>query len=124
MLKLIVENEMRRQSLSLRTAGKKIGISHMTLKRVLDGQSIDLDTLILVCKWLGISPAAVLNVECTGTQALASKLAMLIETRPGIAECVETLVDDILNNCVDPEIISDIAGYATFRVKNTGRKNN
>ena len=41
---------------SLREAAKEAGMNHAVLARVENGQPPEINTLIKICKWLGVKP--------------------------------------------------------------------
>ncbi len=55
--------QKKRGQQSIRQAAKGIGISAATLSRVERGYSLDLETFVLLCEWLGGDPASYLGID-------------------------------------------------------------
>ena len=60
-LSTLVNEKIRKDWISVREASRQVGVSATTMSRVLEGESVDVDTLIMICSWLGVSPSHVLD---------------------------------------------------------------
>ena len=61
----LIRHNMDSQNLSIKAAAEEIGISRSALSRLLSGGTIEpsLSMLLLVCDWIGISPAVFFGEE-------------------------------------------------------------
>jgi transcriptional regulator with XRE-family HTH domain len=121
MLPKVLADALRERGVSNRAAAREIGISHSTLGRILEGQSYDVQTLLSVCEWLEISPSSVLASEgVIKKDALAAKIAMMVETNPALEKIFEEAIERYENNEISKQAIQDLIQYAAFRLQQGG----
>jgi DNA-binding Xre family transcriptional regulator len=119
MLKELVEARLKDQRLSVRQAAQELGISHTTIHRVLAGEAIDLDTVIKLCKWLGVRPSDILDVDAADeTTSAAATIALVIAQEPRLGALLTDLSKDLKAGNVSPEDVKDIVAYALYRLEN------
>jgi transcriptional regulator with XRE-family HTH domain len=112
----MLDDKMRQRNLSLRQAGKEIGVSHTTISRILQGQTADIDTLIAMCKWLGISPSDVLDSNVEGPSGLGARIATVLETNPKLAVVFEEAIGRLEEGEITPQTIEDLIAYMSYRL--------
>jgi len=112
----MLDDKMRQRNLSLREAGKEIGVSHTTISRILQGQAADIDTLIDMCKWLGISPSEVLDSNVEGSRGLGSRIATILEANPKLALVFEEAIGRLEKGEITPQTIDDLIAYMSYRL--------
>ena len=112
----MLDDKMRQRNLSLREAGKEIGVSHTTISRILQGQAADIDTLIDMCKWLGISPSEVLDSNVEGSRGLGSRIATILEANPKLALVFEEAIGRLEKGEISPQTIEDLVAYMSYRL--------
>jgi plasmid maintenance system antidote protein VapI len=124
-LKLLVERALAMENLSVRAAAFKFGVSHTTIHRILNNEPADLDTIIKICKVLGVEPATVLNAEAsTDKQSVVSIIATIVEVEPRLASLFADLAHDLQEGTVSSDDVADIVSYASYRLsKNANRQN-
>ena len=66
----------RRGTRRVRDAAKEIGVSAATLSRIENGKQPDLATFEKLCRWLGMSPSAFLDVSSAETEGPQSPSGM------------------------------------------------
>ena len=112
----MLDDKMRQRNLSLREAGKEIGVSHTTISRILQGQAADIDTLIDMCKWLGISPSEVLDSNVEGSRGLGSRIATILEANPKLVLVFEEAIGRLEKGEITPQTIDDLIAYMSYRL--------
>ncbi len=117
MLKEVIKNDMMKRGLSIREYAKMAGVSHSTIFRALQGESIDVDTAIGLAKWLKVKPSELLNSLDQSDNAISEKLALLVEHFPTLKLAFEKIVEVVERDEVDPSIVEDIAGYILYRLE-------
>ena len=123
MLRSLLAEKMRKGRLSARDAARQIGVSHTTVNRVLDGDIPNVENLVSISNWLGVSVATALGVE-TGTQDdVAARVALLIEAEPRLKQLFGAFVKDYRDGRLSSEDIEDIFAYATYRMQRKGNTN-
>jgi DNA-binding Xre family transcriptional regulator len=123
MLQKILETELRTRNLSIRGAARQIGVAHTTIMRIMDGHQIDLETLKLVCIWLSVDPLVVLGIERLDENSLASKLAILLERNPKLAEVLLNGMNSLENGRVDINDLDEVLAFIAFRLQVSNKKN-
>ncbi len=123
MLKSLLAEKMRKDQLSARDAARQIGISHTTVNRVLDGDIPNVENLVAISNWLGITVATALGVETGTKDDVAARVALLIEAEPRLKELFGSLVKDYRDGRLTSEDIEDIFAYATYRIQRKGNTN-
>lgn len=97
----------------LRSTARKIGIGPMTLHRIENGRTPDLETFAKICKWMKADPAILLGFEgwSYGLRIEAMQDGLKIgevvildlEKKPS-----DSLVVDIIGNYIDFLVFSDL----------------
>ncbi len=121
----LLKERMNEEKLSVRKAAKLIGgVSHSTIARVINGETVEVDTLIRICDFLKIPVAEVLDLE-EGPRELTNKIRKLVSFEPELGEVFKKIADGIADEKIDREILSEIASFASFRlhVHMTEKKN-
>ncbi len=115
MLQTLIQKKLDDENLSLRTGAKQVGVSHSTLGRIIDGESLDLDTLIKACDWLGVSPVTILDV-LTNTDDTAALLVAFLEAHPQLHSAFENLLGETLQEQLPARVLEDILQFIAFRL--------
>jgi plasmid maintenance system antidote protein VapI len=114
MLQILLSEKMEHEKLSLRNAAKVTGVSHTTLARILNGDAIDLDTVVQVSKWLGLKVSSVLN--SFGDDDIASSIAMIIQTEPKLGKVIIEAANNVRSGAITPDDLRDILAYLSYRI--------
>lgn len=114
MLITLLQQTMQKKQLSLRQAAEQIGLSHTTLARILDGQSYDLDTAILVCKWLGVPAAEALGIS--GADPLVETITTILAMNPPLQGAFQEVVGQIHSSRLEPDVLDEVLQFITFRL--------
>ena len=115
MLETLLINKIRDDDLSIRQAGKQIGIAHTTVIRLMEGGNCDQTTLVKVATWLNVEPSTLLDSE--GKSDLANKIAVLLEQQPKLADLLGEVLDRVVRDEIKPEAFTEIISYITFRLQ-------
>ena len=114
---LIFKKIYETDHVSLRQAARQIGTSPTTLSRAMNGENIDVETLVKICQWLNVRPGMILDTFSTGDLVLTQKIEALFSLEPKIKSLFIDLLIHFENQKIDTPIIEDILSYAVFRVK-------
>lgn len=123
MLQKILEGELNARNISIREAARQIGVAHTTIMRIMDGHQIDLETLKLVCIWLSIDPLVVLGIERMGENNLSSKLAILLDRNPKLAEVLIYGMNKLENGGIETNDMDEILAFIAFRLQVSNKQN-
>lgn len=116
MLAKLLEDEIKKQGISKRSAAKKIGIAHTTISRILDGKQVDLDTVQLICRWININVSDVLNTTDVNAD-LTSLLSSILQRNPRLQKEFTEAAAKLNNGEIEIKDLEDILAYITFRIK-------
>jgi transcriptional regulator with XRE-family HTH domain len=119
MLQNILQGAMKEKDLSARDVGKLLGVSHTTVLRALQGEQIDLSTLIKMAEWLKIRPSVLLD-NLGDDAEVEAKVTLLTEAYPELRIVLEKAAHAVEEGQADPTIIKDIVAYAEYRIQNAG----
>ena len=109
------EQEMNKKGLSIRAVSRQMNVSHATIVRFLQGEPVDPETIIAIANWLGVPPATALNVRGVGEDALAAKIALIIEQKPDLAALFTEALDRVLAGHMSTDEFRELASYAAYR---------
>lgn len=115
MLAQILKDEMDARKLSSRKVAQEIGMSHVTVTRILNGENMDVPTMQTVCNWLGVNLSDVLE-EKSGPAEMARQLVLLINREPKLAATFQVALEEINKGALDPEDLRDVIEYAEFKL--------
>lgn len=116
LLQALMRNRMKERGLSLREAAKEIGVSHTTVARIIKGHSLDLDTYIAICNWLGVSPSSFMEAQLGEEEGLSARLTSLLKTYPEIAQMLEQAMSRMQAKELDPAVVRELVAYMAFRL--------
>lgn len=116
MLVQLMKDKLQNERLSLRAAARQIGVSHTTIARVLNGEQVDMDTLVELANWLGVPPSTLLNTQGDVDETLSDKIASVLETEPRLKEVFEEAINRIERGEASPQLLSDIISYAKYKL--------
>ncbi len=115
LLAQILKDEMDARKLSSRKVAQEIGMSHVTVTRILNGENMDVPTMQTVCNWLGVNLSDVLEQK-SGPAEMARQLVLLINREPKLAATFQVALEEINKGALDPEDMRDIIEYAEFKL--------
>ncbi|MGD9093241.1 MAG: helix-turn-helix transcriptional regulator [Anaerolineales bacterium] len=114
----LVKDKMQREGLSLRSAASQIGVTHTTLKRVIDGEPFDVPTAKKISKWLGVNTSTLLDVTPDVDQAddVAQAMAAILATEPQLRNIFREAVKRVQTGEVELSTVREIVQYAAYRL--------
>ena len=117
----LIEERRAVEGMSLRQAGREIGIAHTTLKRILDGEPYDVATAQKIADWLGVPVSTLLDAggSTEDKDTLAAQIAAVLETEPRLAEVFGRAMNRVLNGEMSNEAFRDLAAYTAFKLQLT-----
>jgi len=113
----LLAEKQKQEGISTRELGRRIGVAHTTIARIIDGQATDFDTLEKVAEYLQVNVVDLLNVGSkVETEALGAQVAVLCEMEPRLVEVFREAMYRVNKDEIPPEALRDIIRYAAFRL--------
>ena len=104
----------------LRAAASKAGVSHATLLRGLQGESLSLTTLEGISKWTGVSLIRLLRLygeELEEDERVEAALARTLDQHPELRETLEMAID-----VLDDQALAEVINFIQFKVEQAKRR--
>ncbi len=81
----LLKKRLETEGLSVRDAGKLIGVSHSTVARAVSGETVEIDTLVKIARFLGMSVEDVLDPKDTPDDVL-EQILLVTSIEPELAK--------------------------------------
>ena len=104
----------------LRAAASKAGVSHATLLRGLQGESLSLTTLEGISKWTDVSLIRLLRLygeELEEDERVEAALARTLDQHPELRETLEMAID-----VLDDQALAEVINFIQFKVEQAKRR--
>ena len=112
----ILREELARRGQSLRKAASEIGVSHTTLRRMIEGEAFDQSTAQKLAVWLEVPVSTVVDLGGAGTDALAAQIAAALRKEPRLAEIFAQAMEKVLAGQLSQDSLREFLAYAAFRL--------
>ena len=112
----LIQDRMQKNRYSIREVSRQVGVAHTTIIRVLGKETVDVDTLIKLCDWLGVSPAIALDGMIETDRTLADQIATVLEAYPGLKEVFTEAMERLNRGEISPDTMADLIAYANYRL--------
>lgn len=112
----LLRKRMDVENLSLRETGEKIGVSHSTVARIVDGETVEVDTLVKICDFLNIPVETVLDIR-EEPEEILQQVVMVLSIEPELSQIFGDIARGIINKEVDRKVLSEIAAFASYRLE-------
>lgn len=112
----LLKKRMKTEGLSVRDAGKLIGVSHATVARAVNGETVEVDTLVKIAEFLGVPVEDILDVRERPSE-IAENVMMALNIEPELYKTLEEITQKINNGEIDTKILVEIASFAAYRLQ-------
>jgi transcriptional regulator with XRE-family HTH domain len=116
MLSKLIEDKLKSDGISIREAGRQVGVSATTISRILNDESIDVHTLVSVCRWMNVSPSDVIDSELHDERAMGSRIAAILQTNPELSEVFIEALNRLEDSKLDMNTMRDLISYTTWKL--------
>ena len=109
-----LEEQVRRAG-GARAAASKVGVSHGTILRGLEGEPLSLTTLEGISRWTGVDLVRLLRLygaQIDDEQRVEAALARVLDEYPQLRETLQAAMQHL-----DDEAMADIIHYIEFRTQ-------
>lgn len=115
-LSKLLRERLDSEKLSVRDAAKLIGVSHATVARAANGETVEVDTLVKIADFLRMPVESLLVEEDEHTDHL-EKLLVLMSIEPELIDVLSEITKRVKAGFIDEKILSEIAAFAAFRLE-------
>lgn len=112
----LLRERMDIENLSVRAAAEKIGVSHSTVARAVNGETVEVDTLVKITDFLGIPVESVLDIKDSPDELL-EQIVMILSIEPELSRVFGKIARKISNKEMDPKVLSEIAAFSAYRLQ-------
>lgn len=112
----LLQKRMEMEGLSVRRAADKIGVSHSTVARAANGQTVEVDTLVKLADFLGVEVLDLLDVKETPDEVY-QQISMVISMEPELEDVFKKIAEKIEAGELEKTILDEVAAFAAFRLQ-------
>jgi transcriptional regulator with XRE-family HTH domain len=113
----LLRDELEARHMSPRQLSLETGLSQTTITRVMAGLTVDFETVLTVCNWLGINPIDAFDHPDATTSENARKIAVLMEREPELGAVFTAALNEVEAGNMSSDDLRDIIEYATFKLE-------
>jgi len=112
----LLKQRMKIEGLAVRDVAAKTGVSHSTIARAANGETVSVDTLVALCTYLGVSLGSVLSTE-NNPDRVFEQITKVISIEPELSEVFGDIARKINLGKLDQKVLSEIAAFADYRIQ-------
>jgi DNA-binding Xre family transcriptional regulator len=116
MIRTLLQDEIRKKGLSIRAAAQQIGVAHTTVIRLLDDQSVDLETLRKICSWLNVEVGTILNSPDKTEKSIVEKFSCILQKNPGLHQLFDEYYAKMEYCEISMLDLEEILAFMVFRM--------
>lgn len=89
------------------------GVSHSTVARAANGETVDADTLIRIAEFLNVPVESILNIQESPDEVL-EKIGIIVNMEPELKDTLVEISEMINNKKINKKILTELAAFAAF----------
>lgn len=117
----LLKKRMETEKLSLRDIAKKTNISHATVARAVNGETVKIDTLITLAEFLGVPVEDLLDVKDKPSDIM-QQIVMVLSIEPELTQVFTEIAQKIENDKTYQKVLAEVAAFAAYRLDITNKK--
>ena len=119
----LLRKRLETEGLSVRDAGQLIGVSHSTVARAVNGETVEVDTLVKIANFLGIPVKNILEPK-DDPDAILEQVMMVISIEPELSRVFSEIAQKIVDKQLDKKVLSEVAAFAAYRLQLSSQSSN
>lgn len=112
----LLSESLDKAGMSVRVAAKQIGVSHATVARAANGETVEVDTLVKIADFLGVPVNSLLDNPETPDEVY-EQISIVFTIEPALKLVLTDIAKRIRDEQIDHSILSDVASYASFQLQ-------
>ena len=112
----LLRNRMDIDKLSVRAVAKQTGVSHSTIARAVNGETVEVDTLVRIANFLGVKAESLLDVRSEPDEIL-QQISMVLSIEPELSRVFGEIARKVSNKEMDKKVLAEIAAFAAYRLQ-------
>lgn len=119
----LLRKRLETEGLSVRDAGQLIGVSHSTVARAVNGETVEVDTLVKIANFLGVPVENILEPK-DDPDAILEQVMMVISIEPELSRVFSEIAQKIVDKQLDKKVLSEVAAFAAYRLQLSNQSSN
>jgi transcriptional regulator with XRE-family HTH domain len=115
---------MEREGWSEREVARRTGLSNTTINNILKGEPVNINTLLVMARFLGLPPSQLLDSFLPEINDYENAIDVIIKADPRLARVFRTLAQMVSEGKATRSDIEEIVRYAAYRLKLNLEENN
>jgi len=111
----LLRQRMDAEGLTVRDAAQLIGISHSTVARAANGETVEVDTLVKICEFLGVPVESVLDIR-EDSDDILEQIVTVLSIEPELSEVFSEIAKGLTDGTVDRRVLAEVAAFAHYRL--------
>jgi len=112
----LLRKRLDTEGLSVRDAGQMIGVSHSTVARAVNGETVEVDTLVKIADFLGVPVEHIIDPKDNPDDVL-EQIVMVISIEPELSRVFGELAQRIIDKKIDKKVLSEVAAFTAYRLQ-------
>jgi transcriptional regulator with XRE-family HTH domain len=111
----LLKKRMKVEGLAVRDVADITGVSHSTIARAANNETVTVSTLVALCDFLGVPLRSVLDTKETPDEVF-EQISRVVAIEPELKSVFTDIARKINEGKLDKKVLSEIAAFAAFRI--------
>ena len=111
----LLKDRMELEGLAVRDVAKLTGVSHSTIARAANNETVTVSTLVALCDFLGVPLRSVLDTKETPDEVF-EQISRVVAIEPELKSVFTDIAKKINAGKLDKKVLSEIAAFAAYRI--------
>jgi len=112
----LLKERMRVDGLAVRDVAAVTGVSHSTIARAANNETVTVSTLVALCNFLGVPLSSVLEAKKNPDEVF-EQISMVIAIEPELSQVFGDIARKINAGELDTQVLAEIGAFAAYRIE-------
>jgi len=112
----LLRERMKVDGLSVRDVAEVTGVSHSTIARAANEETVTVSTLVALCTFLGVPLSSVLEAK-ENPDAIFEQISRVLAIEPELSGVFGDIARKINDGDLNKKVLAEIAAFAAYRVE-------